>query len=249
MKRLFLLFSMLLACAMLHGQNAYTTEVHLKNGSIIKGFVVEHNPQGNIKVQTADGSLFVYDSNEVERVVSGSSQDSQTSGYNTERGGKMFRKKNHLHLDGKPLTEADAQQLFEGSNFNTYLSARKQCRVGRGLVAGGWTCVGVGAVSCFISVLNSTYAGQEYNSNGELVNVYELEPITALTGIILLVGGDIMLPTGYIIRGIGRGRLSRLAEGYNEAQAGHASSLQFSPALMTTANNKKALGVSLNLLF
>ena len=249
MKRLFLLFALLLVCAVVRGQNAYSTEVHLKNGSIIKGFVVEHNPEGNIKIQTADGSLFVYASSEVERVVSGTAPKVQQSGYNTERGGYMDRKKNYLRLDGKPLSEADVQQMFGFKEFDTYMSATKQCRTGRRLITSGWVCVGVGVVSSVVSGINAEFVGYNYNSNGALIEVYNPEPITYVTGIICLVSGNLMLPAGYVLRGIGRGRLSRLAEGYNAAQTSQASTLQFSPALLTTFDNKPAMGLSLNLSF
>lgn len=43
--------------------------VYLKNGSIIKGSVVELIPNSSIKIQTQDGSLFVYDMSEVEHVM------------------------------------------------------------------------------------------------------------------------------------------------------------------------------------
>ena len=42
--------------------------VYLKNGSMIKGSVIEMIPNQSIKVQTADGSLFVYQMNEVDRI-------------------------------------------------------------------------------------------------------------------------------------------------------------------------------------
>ena len=42
--------------------------VFLKNGSIIKGTVVEMIPDQTIKIQTADGSIFVYQMNEVDRI-------------------------------------------------------------------------------------------------------------------------------------------------------------------------------------
>jgi len=42
--------------------------VYLKNGSIIRGTVMEMVPGKNVKVQMADGSLFVYDMNEVEKI-------------------------------------------------------------------------------------------------------------------------------------------------------------------------------------
>ena len=43
--------------------------VYLKNGSIIKGSVIEVIPNGSVKIQTQDGSLFVYDMKEVDRIV------------------------------------------------------------------------------------------------------------------------------------------------------------------------------------
>jgi hypothetical protein len=44
--------------------------VYLKNGSIIKGQIVEQTLDSIIKIQTADGSLFVYSQTEVEKIES-----------------------------------------------------------------------------------------------------------------------------------------------------------------------------------
>lgn len=43
--------------------------VYLKNGSVIKGIVLEQIPDKTIRIQTSDGSVFVYQMSEVERVV------------------------------------------------------------------------------------------------------------------------------------------------------------------------------------
>lgn len=58
----------LLLAASLHAQ---TTDniVYLKNGSVIKGDVIESVPDRHIKVRTADGSIFVYQMTEVDRIV------------------------------------------------------------------------------------------------------------------------------------------------------------------------------------
>lgn len=53
--------------------------VYLKNGSVIKGQVVEMTPNKQIKVQTADGSLFVYTMEEVDRVVKDETKTQQDS--------------------------------------------------------------------------------------------------------------------------------------------------------------------------
>ena len=43
--------------------------VHLKNGSVIKGFIVEIILNEKIKIETPDGSVFVYEMSEVERPI------------------------------------------------------------------------------------------------------------------------------------------------------------------------------------
>lgn len=41
--------------------------VQLKSGSIIKGQIIEQTPPDKIKIQTADGSVFVYKYDEIEK--------------------------------------------------------------------------------------------------------------------------------------------------------------------------------------
>lgn len=43
--------------------------VYLKNGSVIKGDVIEQIPGQSLKVRTSDGSLFVYSMDDVERIT------------------------------------------------------------------------------------------------------------------------------------------------------------------------------------
>lgn len=50
-------------------QSKSSETVYLKNGSIIKGEVVEMISNKQVKVKTADGSLFVYTTDEVEKIV------------------------------------------------------------------------------------------------------------------------------------------------------------------------------------
>lgn len=47
----------------------YTEVVYLKNGSMIRGTVVEQTPGESLKIRTTDGSLFVYRMDEVEKIV------------------------------------------------------------------------------------------------------------------------------------------------------------------------------------
>lgn len=43
--------------------------IYLKNGSVIKGDIVEQVPGQTLKIKTADGSMFVYSIDEVERIT------------------------------------------------------------------------------------------------------------------------------------------------------------------------------------
>lgn len=81
MKRLFLLFSVLASFAAASAQKSDTEVVYLKDGSIIKGEVVEQTPGVNIKVRTKDGSLFVYDEAEVQKIVKEEKAKPSASGH------------------------------------------------------------------------------------------------------------------------------------------------------------------------
>lgn len=43
--------------------------LYLKNGSMIRGKILEFVSGGNVKIQTADGSIFVYKADEVDKIV------------------------------------------------------------------------------------------------------------------------------------------------------------------------------------
>ena len=52
----------------LSAQN-YQEVVYLKNGNVIRGTTVEQQPNVLLKIKTADGSIFVYPMNEVEKIT------------------------------------------------------------------------------------------------------------------------------------------------------------------------------------
>lgn len=64
MKKIILLLAVFLTTC-LFSQTQTRDVVYLKNGSIIKGQIKEMNPTGNLKIETGDGSLFVYKMNEI----------------------------------------------------------------------------------------------------------------------------------------------------------------------------------------
>lgn len=64
-----LLLLLLLISAYAGAQNRYQEVVYLKNGSIIRGIVIEQVPNASLKIKTADGSIFAYPMTEVERIT------------------------------------------------------------------------------------------------------------------------------------------------------------------------------------
>lgn len=51
------------------GQNNYQDVVYLKNGSIIRGVIIEQVPSESIKIETADKSVFVFQMDEIEKMT------------------------------------------------------------------------------------------------------------------------------------------------------------------------------------
>ena len=69
MRKLLLLCVLLIgACLHCMAQN-YTEVVYLKNGSIIRGIIIEQVPNSSLKIQTADGSIFAYSMDEVVKIT------------------------------------------------------------------------------------------------------------------------------------------------------------------------------------
>ena len=47
----------------------YQDVVYLKNGSIIRGMIIEQIPNKSIKIQTKDGNVFVFEMDEIEKIT------------------------------------------------------------------------------------------------------------------------------------------------------------------------------------
>lgn len=62
---------LLITCLVLTAscQNELIDVLYLKNGSIIKGIIIEMQPDQLVKIKTSDGSIFVFKIDEVEKVI------------------------------------------------------------------------------------------------------------------------------------------------------------------------------------
>lgn len=69
MKRSFLFLVLLLTSISIFAQNENQDVVYLKNGSIIRGEIVNLVPNETVKIKTVDGSLFVYPMDDVKEIT------------------------------------------------------------------------------------------------------------------------------------------------------------------------------------
>lgn len=73
--------------------NAQTLQeaVYLKNGSIIKGTIIEQVPNEALKIKTADGSIFVYQMSEVEKITKIEKEENLNLDSRKKNAGKGYR--------------------------------------------------------------------------------------------------------------------------------------------------------------
>lgn len=69
MKKYLALLLFALITTMSFGQSNYQDVVYLKNGSVIRGVIIEQVLNKSIKIETADSSVFVYQMDEIEKLT------------------------------------------------------------------------------------------------------------------------------------------------------------------------------------
>lgn len=57
--------------------------LYLKNGSVIRGVLIEQIPNESVKIQTADGNVFVYQFGDVEKLAKEQKEKRKQKGKNT----------------------------------------------------------------------------------------------------------------------------------------------------------------------
>ncbi len=87
MKKSVLFFLMVVVpFVVLSQQHIYKDVVELKNGSVIKGIIIEQIPNQQIKIQTADGSLFVFQIDEIAKLRKEFITEEQTNYFQQDKG-------------------------------------------------------------------------------------------------------------------------------------------------------------------
>jgi TM2 domain-containing membrane protein YozV len=77
----------LICSATLIAQSATDDVIYLKNGSVIRGSIIEQIPNQTLKIQTKDGSVFVFKYNEIDKITKEQSAQvsRQSANYKTKK--------------------------------------------------------------------------------------------------------------------------------------------------------------------
>lgn len=108
--------------------------VHLKNGGQIRGTVTEQIPSEHLKIRTADGSVFVYSYDEIEKITKEPYKQKRRPAYRYERNG--FEKERNRSASGfRPRYEGAVELGYSvgvssvGGTGRVGLSTSHGCRV------------------------------------------------------------------------------------------------------------------------
>jgi len=94
--------------------------VYLKNGSIIKGDILEVVPNESLKIKTSDGSIFVFKMEEVDRTGKEESEKNQTSGPGKDRPHPKSSGYLLMVRLGPNLETSDGKSNFSGGIINAF---------------------------------------------------------------------------------------------------------------------------------
>ncbi len=207
----------------------YTECVYLKNGSVIKGVIEEQIPNESLKIRTADGSLFVYQMVEVDKITKEAVQapamaSSQTAPVGNRpswapAGAKLKASHfNDLYLDGQKLTVDEARDLLGPEYYGTFRSAYRQIKTGRTFLTVGLVGLGFAAVSLVVAATSEN----EYDAA-------DFSSLAVSCGVI----ADVGICLGCIFKGVGNGRRNWVINSYNEKYlgTGQYASLRLEPAV------------------
>lgn len=154
MKKLALLLILLVGGFAYSFAQQFTEVVYLKNGSIIKGVIIEEVPNVSLKIQTRDGNLFVFKIDEVAKITKESSsmahrRINQKCFYDESKG--VFKGYRGFVETGYIAGIGDMEEnVFEISTSHGY-QINSHVFVGAGMALFGYLDADVVAVPLFVN--------------------------------------------------------------------------------------------------
>ena len=114
---------LILICQFSYGQNNMEDVVYLKNGSIIRGIIIEQVPNQSIKIQTKDRNVFFYKLDEIEKMTKENLPIENTQVQKEKKSFKLveFKKSGYINItEGYyclPLVSAQGYEYFRGTSY------------------------------------------------------------------------------------------------------------------------------------
>lgn len=125
MKKLLLLLTLLMGFSIHSIAQNYTEAVYLKNGSIIRGLIIEEVPNSSLKIQTSDGNIFSYTMDEIQKITKELKGNSQrykvrnNTGNNIEN--KSVNKKESNRAHNKSYNPTNSLKGYKGFAETGYI--------------------------------------------------------------------------------------------------------------------------------
>jgi TM2 domain-containing membrane protein YozV len=174
MKRFLLVLTIVLSASFTFAQTSLQDVVYLKNGSIIRGDIIEMVPSETVKIMTADGCVFIYDFADVEK----------------------FTKEKPMYygrttIDKKSPWAAGIMSYFIPGLGQFYNGEERKGWIDLGTQVGGYaaTLAGLG-----LTMEYSGYDDYYYGEDGTMIYEYkEGNKFLSTTGVVLFTAGIITI--------------------------------------------------------
>ena len=126
--------------------------VYLKNGDIVWGTIVEQIPGESLKIQTADGSVFVYAINEISKIVKEPAMGTEEAATGTEIGTLFGLSHLSPNGDGITITGVPSAPIAFFGNPSLYVSwfPNEQLAIGPEFSLGHFSSDGDGITSLYL---------------------------------------------------------------------------------------------------
>ena len=178
MKRTLLFLACLMGMTFAFAQTSLQDVVYLKNGSIIRGDIIEMVPSETVKIMTADGCVFIYDFADVEK----------------------FTKEKPIHygkttVDKKSPWASGIMSYFIPGLGQFYNGEERKGWIDLGTQVGGFAALlgGVAILAPFSDI------PLQEGPNGELyAPMPDVSDFWANTGVVLMIGGTITIYANWL---------------------------------------------------
>ena len=232
MKKVFLTMVVFLIATVTFAQN-YQDVVYLKNGSIIRGIIIEQVPNESLKIETADCNLFVYKMVEVEKMTK-ERIAAQQAPITTFQSAAVNSNPVKEEVKNSPvLSKVELMQRMEMNApllYQQYKSGSTLSSVGAGLTLGGVA----------LAIIGVAVADKETTTDGYYTEVTFSGPGAAVLGVGVV---SALVGTPLWIVGGSKKRKARNAY-FREFGYGENVPVQPSPYLQfNTAPNRLGLAV------